>query len=214
LKNPLSVTHGLPTRAPDDLDRPYRFVFAGRISDEKGWDTLLDAAALLRGRGHDFTVDLAGDGPEFDLLKARVASSRMAEQISVLGRLSATQVRERLVGALAVVIPSRFQEPAGYVALEAAAVQVAAIVSRVGGLPETAGADCPSFKPGDAEQLMRHMESFLLDPPLCLDVGRKSYLRVQLEFDPVFIAAQLLQLLGRDDLAKTLNVSAQRDAQG
>jgi hypothetical protein len=58
------------------------------------------------------------------------------------------------------------------------------------------------------------MESFLLDPPLCLDVGRKSYLRVQREFDPVFIAAQLLQLLGRDDLAKTLNVSAQRNAQG
>jgi glycosyltransferase involved in cell wall biosynthesis len=213
LKNPLSVTHGLPTRAPDDLDRPYRFVFAGRISDEKGWDTLLDAAALLRERGHDFTVDLAGDGPEFDLLKARVASSLVTEQISVLGRLSATQVRERLVGALAVVIPSRFQEPAGYVALEAAAVQVAAIVSRVGGLPETAGADCPSFEPGEAEKLMQYMESFLLDPPGCLKGGRKSYLRVQQEFDPRLVAAQLLQLLSRDDLAKTLELAARRDGQ-
>ena len=214
LKNPLSVTYGLPNRALDDLDRPFRFFFAGRISDEKGWDTLLDAASLLRDRGHEFTVDLAGDGPEFDLLKARVASSRMTEQISVLGRLSATQVRERLAGALAVVIPSRVQETAGYVALEAAAVQVAAIVSRVGGLPETAGADCPSFEPGEAETLMRHMESFLLDPPGCLDVGRKSYLRVQQEFDPRFVAAQLLQLLSRDDLVKTLELAARRDGQG
>jgi hypothetical protein len=57
------------------------------------------------------------------------------------------------------------------------------------------------------------MEAFLLDPSGCLDVGRKSYLRVQQEFDPRFVAAQLLQLLSRDDLAKTLELASWRDGQ-
>lgn len=195
LKNPLAIAPDLPARRIADLDRPPRFVFVGRLSQEKGWDTLLDAAHQLCATGQPFVIDIVGDGPDRARVQERIANAAMAGRIRWLGRLEPEMVKARLVGALAVVVPSRVQEQAGYVAVEAAAAQVAAIVSRVGGLPETAGADCPAFDADDVGQLTRHMAALVDHPCVALDIGRKAHLRARKEFDPTRIADEMLALL-------------------
>ena len=195
LKNPLAVQRGLPPRTLEQLDGPLRFVFVGRLSDEKGWDTLLDAAQDLKASGRGFVVDIVGDGPDRARLEARIIAGHLAKHVRTLGRLAPAEVRPRLAGALAAVVPSRVQEQAGYVAVEAASEQVASIVSRAGGLPETAGVACPSFDVGDATQLMQHMAGFIDDPLKALAAGRVAYLTACDEFDPGRIAEGLLALL-------------------
>jgi glycogen synthase len=196
LRNPLAVKPGLMPRQLADLDQPLRFVFVGRLSDEKGWDTLLDATLRLKASGRSFVVDIIGDGPDRDRLQARLCGECLASHMRWLGRLAPTETRARMTGALAAVVPSRVQEQAGYVAVEAAAEQVVSIVSRAGGLPETAGVACPSFDVGDAAHLMQHMAGLIDDPRQALAAGRAAYLLAGEEFDPAHIAEGLLGLLG------------------
>ena len=195
LRNPLRVAAGLPPRNRRDLDRPPRFVFVGRITADKGWGILIEACELLQAGGHDFRLDIAGDGPDFEVLRQRVCKQNLAGGVRLLGHIDSEAVGACFAGALAAIVPSRFQEPAGYVAVEAAAAQVIAIVARVGGLPDTAGSDCPTFESGDAADLAGLMIRLLSDPEGAVASGRAAYLRVCREFTPSQVASDLLTLL-------------------
>jgi glycosyltransferase involved in cell wall biosynthesis len=195
LLNPLKVTSDLPPRRIQDLDAPPRFMFAGRLTRDKGWDTLLDAAAALRREGLDFQLDIAGDGPDAEALRQRVHVLDLADRVTLVGRLEATELQSRFTGALAAIVPSRFQEPAGYVAVEAASAQVVSIVARVGGLPETAGPYCACFSPGDATELAAQMRRLLSEPVGAIVSGRDAYCRASSEFAPSRVAQDMLALL-------------------
>lgn len=97
-------------------------LFAGRLVPEKGVDDVLRLAELVRD------VDVAGAGP----LAEAVRTSRARH----LGALRHADVLERIARARAVVMPSRWEEPAGLVALEAAAAGTPVVAYRVGGLAE------------------------------------------------------------------------------
>jgi glycosyltransferase involved in cell wall biosynthesis len=102
-------------------------LYVGRLSYEKGVDLLIDAAARLPGT----RFVLAGDGPE------RAALARAATpNVTFLGHLERSHLFDALARARVLVAPSRGQEPFGLGVIEAAAVGVPAIVTRVGGLPE------------------------------------------------------------------------------
>ena len=50
-----------PYRALHGRKIPGRVIFVGQIIPEKGVDLLLDALAMVRGRGVDATLDVVGD---------------------------------------------------------------------------------------------------------------------------------------------------------
>lgn len=196
LLNALAVPADLGPRTVDDLDSPPRFVFVGLLTMDKGWDTVLDAAATLRSKGRQFQVDIIGGGPDELVLAGRVAALSLEGCVRLRGRLEPADVQRQWAGALAAIVPSRFQEPAGYVAVEAASRQVAAIVSDVGGLPEVAGEQSPRFPAGDAVRLGHLMEAMLDQPEQALAIGREAYRRALDVFRPARIARELLLLCG------------------
>ncbi len=195
LRNPMRVAPGLPPRELTSLERPWRFVFIGRITRDKGWDTLVDASAEVAAGGRDFRVDVIGDGVDLPAMKEHVAASGLSARFRFMGRLSPDRTLAALPGALAAVMPSRFQEPAGYIPLEAASQRLACIVSRVGGLPETAGPDCPAFGPGRADELARVMNEFLDEPAKALAAGYAAYRRAGEQYSPRLIADELIGML-------------------
>jgi glycosyltransferase involved in cell wall biosynthesis len=195
-RNSMKVEAGSPPRTRRTIAQPPSFVFVGRVSREKGWDVLVEAARLLEATGRDFNLDVVGDGPEASLMRDTVSRLGVAYHFRFHGRLLPGDARSVLAAGLAAIVPSRVQEAFGYVPLEAASVQVASIVSSAGGLPETAGACCPSFASGNAHQLMAHMAAFLDDPDRALRAGRLAYERAREEFDPSRGASDLLVLLG------------------
>ncbi|MEY2425354.1 MAG: hypothetical protein QOI61_926 [Actinomycetota bacterium] len=118
-------------------------LYVGRLSYEKGVDTIVDAAALAP----DVRVLIAGEGPERGALERRVAEQN-ATNVSLLGHVERARVFDLLRLARVVLAPSRGQEPFGMSVVEAAAVGVPAIAADAGGLRE----------------IVRHGESGLLVP--------------------------------------------------
>lgn len=112
-------------------------VYFGRLSHEKGVDTLINAVAKMASgnSSQPVTLHIAGDGPErasLQTLAARVAP----DQVRFHGRLARTELVELVRGALVSVVPSRWYENQPLSVLESFACGVPVVGTRLGGLPD------------------------------------------------------------------------------
>jgi glycosyltransferase involved in cell wall biosynthesis len=119
--------------APPD-DPPAFALFAGRLVEEKGVDTAVEAAALA-----DVPLAIAGDGPKAESLVG-LARSRGAH-VKFLGQVDPAEMRATLARAAFMVAPSRWDEPCPYSVIEAMAAGVPVLASQRGGLPELVGTE-------------------------------------------------------------------------
>ncbi|HVE92179.1 MAG TPA: glycosyltransferase family 4 protein [Actinomycetota bacterium] len=106
-------------RGPGDY-----FLFLGRVTHEKGLDTLLKAWRPSFGR-----LVVAGDGPQMPELQR-------PDHVSFLGQVPPGRVADLISGARALCVPSRWYEGAPRVITEAYAAGVPVIGSRIGSIPE------------------------------------------------------------------------------
>lgn len=128
LPNPV-VAKVTPT-ARAARDGPARMVAAGRLVPAKGFDLLIDAAALLQERGVDFKLDIFGEGPERDALAARIAAAGLGERVRLRGH--AASLDDELRAADLFVLSSR-REGFGNVLIEAMAVGTPVLATRCPG---------------------------------------------------------------------------------
>ena len=105
-------------------------LFAGRLVEEKGVDTAIEAARLA-----GVPLLIAGSGPDFARLRRLAAGGT----VRFAGRLSAQAMADARRRAAFAVAPSRWDEPGPYAVIEAMAAGVPVLASRVGGLPELVG---------------------------------------------------------------------------
>jgi glycosyltransferase involved in cell wall biosynthesis len=159
---PNAYRHDLFRRLPG-IERGRDLVFVGRLVSDKGVDLLLDALALLAERGLYPRLTLVGDGPERPALAEQASRLGLAERIDFAG----TQTGDELVRTLnehrILVIPSRYDEPFGIVALEGIACGCVVVGSAGGGLKEAIGTCGFTFRNGDTAGLANHLEPLLLD---------------------------------------------------
>lgn len=101
------------------------FIFIGRLDEEKGVE---DAVAATRRAGARLCV--IGDGP----LMKRVATA--GEHVRTLGWKSHAEIGSIIRQASALLMPSRYPEPFGLVAIEAAGCGIPVILSRSAFLAE------------------------------------------------------------------------------
>ena len=115
----------LATPAPQPA-RP-EVVFAGRHIPEKRVPALVDAFATLRERAPELRLTIFGDGPERDIVLARIEQHGLGDVARAPGFVSAQEVEDGLEHALCMVLPSR-REGYGLVVVEAAARGVPSVV--------------------------------------------------------------------------------------
>lgn len=126
------VVHNPVDASTDLTDGGENFIsFIGRLSEEKGVDVLIRAAARLP----EVELKIAGAGPQEDKLK-ELAKSLKAENVSFLGFLREEQLKELRKNSKAMAVPSVWYENAPLAVLEAMAQGLPVIASRIGGLPE------------------------------------------------------------------------------
>jgi glycogen(starch) synthase len=164
-----SVVVGNPYR--DDLFqrdrssiRDRHLAFVGRLVKEKGVDILLDALALLRKKGLHPNLSIIGSGPEQNNLVLLAERLELTQQVSFTGTTTGTALVELLNRHQNIVIPSRWQEPFGLVALEGVACGCRAIVANCGGLPEAVEGLASVFKHEDSASLASEIEQHLREP--------------------------------------------------
>jgi glycosyltransferase involved in cell wall biosynthesis len=107
--------------------RPPSLLFVGRLSAEKGAETLLDVARQLP----QTRIDIIGDGPQRDLLRANAASN-----VHFHGRLSHAETLAKIRGARALLMPSRWYEGFPMTVVEAFSCGTPVIASDIGSLQE------------------------------------------------------------------------------
>ncbi|WP_426237944.1 glycosyltransferase family 4 protein [Pararhizobium sp. DWP1-1-3] len=114
LRNPVVPYRSERVRAEDNSD----FFFVGRLEPEKGVEEAVDAAAAA---GVPLTI--IGDGP----LKERL--SRHSKGVRLMGWQSHAQIAERVRSARALLMPTRYPEPFGLVAVEASQSGIPVLLS-------------------------------------------------------------------------------------
>lgn len=153
-------------RLMPEVERSRDIVFLGRLTPEKGADLVIEALDLLRQSGLTPTFTVIGDGPEKSALVSQVARLRLEEQVRFLGQLSGAPLAEELNRHRIMVVPSRWDEPYGIVALEGIACGCVVVGSSGGGLPEAVGPCGLTFPNGNVVEMASHITNLLRDPGL------------------------------------------------
>ena len=109
------------------------FLYFGRLSEEKGIRTLVEAFSKAEIEEKLYIV---GSGPEEEPLRGMVKSLGMEDRIFFLGFKTGNELKEIVANALCVCLPSEWYENGPYSIMEAQALGRPAIVSDYGGLPE------------------------------------------------------------------------------
>jgi colanic acid/amylovoran biosynthesis glycosyltransferase len=159
---------------------PPRLVCVGRLCEAKGQLLLVEAAARLAARSISFELVLAGDGPMRTAIETLIDERGLRNQVRITGWISSSAVREEILSARALVLPS-FAEGLPVVLMEAMALRRPVLSTYVAGIPELVrhGEEGWLFPAGSVEELTNAMEDCLLRPPGDLQrLGDAGYDRV------------------------------------
>lgn len=136
-------------------DRGEYFLFFGRLSHEKGINTLIDAFISNRNA----KLKIVGTGPEEDKLRKRVIDAE-AYNIEFAGYRSGDALKEIIRDAAFVVVPSEWYENNPMTIVEAYSAGVPVIGAKIGGIPEIVD-DWKTgflFTSGDSDALRKCIE--------------------------------------------------------
>ena len=175
-----------------------RFVCVGRLSEAKGQFLLLEAAARLAAKGIDFELVLAGDGPMRDELERLIVKFGLTKQLRITGWISSDQVRDEILAARALVLPS-FAEGLPVVIMEALALRRPVLATYVAGIPELVlpGENGWLFPAGSVDELATAMEDCLAKSPEDLRaMGNAGHNRVVARHSIDTEAHKLAELFG------------------
>ncbi|MEZ5664497.1 MAG: glycosyltransferase [Burkholderiaceae bacterium] len=141
------------------------FLAIGRLSEEKGHLSLVEAFAQLLATGARARLVLAGDGPLRATIESRCRTLGIAEHVHITGWVSSEQVRQLLTEARALVLPS-YAEGLPVVLMEALALGRPVVATWVAGIPELVepGVSGWLVPPGHAARLGQAMRD-CLDAP-------------------------------------------------
>jgi glycosyltransferase involved in cell wall biosynthesis len=135
-------------------------LYVGRLSVEKGLDTLLDAWKSLKT---PVTLKIVGDGP---LSRQVQQAAREMENVEWLGRQSLQQTYDLMGEAMVLVFPSKWYETFGRVAIEAFAKGTPVIASNIGAIAELVASERTGwlFQPADASDLATQLDWVISHP--------------------------------------------------
>ena len=137
----------------EETKRSSDLIFVGRLVSDKGVDLLLQALAALHQSGIKPSLTIVGEGPDRRDLENQADDLGLSSSVFFVGQEKGVALAERLNCHQILVVPSRWPEPFGIVALEAIACGCVVVGSAEGGLPEAIGPCGLTFPNGDASAL-------------------------------------------------------------
>ena len=163
-------------RLPREKPAGRRWVgFVGRASPEKGPEEFVRVAALLADGYPDVDFVLAGQGEALGSTRSLAAKLGLLERVHFFGELDKTQLHG-LYNALELLLAPSRTEGLPNNLLEACAMEVPIVATRVGGVPEVLrpGDNGILVRPGDLQALARAVGSLLDDRELARQLGHNG----------------------------------------
>jgi colanic acid/amylovoran biosynthesis glycosyltransferase len=172
-----------------------RLICVGRLSDEKGQLLLIESVRRLKRLGIEFELVLAGDGENRAVLESLIERYQLDGQVRITGWIGSDQVREEILAARALVVPS-FNEGLPVVIMEAMALRRPVIATYIAGIPELVlpGENGWLVPAGAIDELATALEDCLTKSTKQLEaMGEAAYRRV---LERHSIRAEAEKLLG------------------
>ena len=198
---------------------PNTILTVGRLIEKKGYPDLIDACRLLREKGIAFTCNIIGEGPLRDEIAGRIAEAGLQGSVNLLGARDhnevVTQMRQSSLMVLpCVVSASGDQDGLPTVLLEALAVGLPAVSTRVAGIPEIIenGQTGLLVEPNRPDQLAAAMARILNDGELRRSLAFNGHLRAVERFNLSTNVARLRDLFMQSAHAAANLSSGEDDA--
>jgi glycosyltransferase involved in cell wall biosynthesis len=112
-----------------------RFLYVGRLCQQKQPLVMLEAAALLAQEGIDFHIDVIGDGELLAPVEASIGKHQLQDLVTLHGVAAGAEVRRRIRESLALLLPSS-AEGLPVVIMESMAQHRPVITTFVAAIPE------------------------------------------------------------------------------
>lgn len=183
---------------PPPGQRERLILFAGRVVADKGPDAFVSACADALPHLPGWVAEIIGadrfniDSPDTGFVQM-IRTAAVATNVKMLGYRDHPDVLAAMARAAIVVVPSRWAEPFGLVALEALASGAALICAPRGGLPEVAGDAAVYADPERPAEIAAAIRALAGDEPWRAALGAAGRQRAQSFAVPV-IAARLAAL--------------------
>lgn len=170
------------------------FVYVGRISEQKGLRTLVEAFADT-----DMKLKIIGTSADSLADELKRSLDGRSHRIEFLGYKPFGEIAPYLRGCRATIVPSEWYDNFPNSVLESFGYGKAVIASRIGSLTEMVGdgATGLTFTPGDSADLRRAARRLLDDEPLARRLGQAALKRSREEYSPETHYERLIDLLGR-----------------
>jgi glycogen(starch) synthase len=173
------------------VGRP-RVLFVGRLAPQKGVDTLVAAAGLLKDPCAQ--VLLVGDGPERKALERETERLGVGDRLHFVGFVTHDRLPAAMAHADVLVLPSLYEE-LGTVLLEAMQAGLPIVASETGGIPDVIedGVNGLLVPPGDPEALARGIDRILSDGDLARRLSEGAQERGK-DYDWEVLAERVLRV--------------------
>ncbi len=190
------------TPPPMEQREPGTILFVGRLIEKKGVAVLLNALALLKGRGIRVRCAIAGDGLRGPLLRRQARQLGLGDGVRFLGAVNQPRVLALLQSATLLVAPclearDGDRDALPTVLLEALACGTPIVTTPVTGIPEIVrdGVEGIIVPPGDPAATADAIGRLLADPGLRSEMSCNARRRAEELFDSRRQVAELAGFL-------------------
>jgi glycosyltransferase involved in cell wall biosynthesis len=169
-------------------DREEFFLFMGRLTKEKGIETILEATKVF-----NFTLKIIGDGPLRELVETYAARN---PNIIYAGFQQKPYITEELKKCKALLFPSVWYEGFPMTILESFAAGTPVISSKLGAMVEMIDDKSNGLhvKPGDVNDLVEKIKWLSQDATFAKNLGRQARRDYEEKYSPENNYKQMLQI--------------------
>lgn len=167
----------------------FRIGSLGRLVEKKGFDVLIEAVGVLKQRGHELELLIAGDGPLRNELTTLVEQLELSQEVTFVGALSHSEVPAWMAALDAFALackPDTNGDMDGIpvVLMEAMAQGVPVVSSRLSGIPELVMDQRSGLlaEPGDVQGMATQLERLMACPEYAKALAEHGQAHVRNEF--------------------------------
>lgn len=197
----VDLAHFEPAPPAEKDDAPL-ILAVGRLVPKKGFVHLIRACARLQESGIDFRCQIVGEGPERETLQAAILAHKLEEKVRLLG--AQTDVKKYLQRADVFVMPCVLDDNGDRdgiptTLMEAMAMQVPVISTRVSGIPELVQHERTGLlvAPAEIEELTQAICRLIVDEKLRHELARQGRRHIELHHNLETNTEQLLRNITR-----------------
>jgi glycosyltransferase involved in cell wall biosynthesis len=185
-------------------DGAWRIISVGSLERKKGHAILIEACQLLKQRDVSFTCQIIGQGPEKKHLRGIIARYGLDEQVELLGPLPHPEILNILrtgdIFVLAsVVAPNGDKDGIPVALMEAGAMGLPLISTRVSGIPELVqhGMTGLLVNAQDPTALADAIKDVISDASLRRELGQNARALIRTEFNIEINAGRVIEVFRR-----------------